>query len=273
MSLSINTNISGIRTANQINILNALMTKNQERLTSGYKINRASDSPAALVIATKFSSQIAGFEAAKANVANGINLVQSADKTLETFQTLLTQAKKLALDSMDGTRDASARTANNSELTNIIASIDRMANNTKFGGNKLLDGSFTNKNLQIGDDASQVYSLSVTDMRTSALGINSSTVDTAANATTALTAIDAAIDSVAAERGRLGAIQANVLETQSSTLDIQLENIKAAKATVDEVDPVAEQAEYTKNQTRLQIAMAMLTQSNQMQGLVLNLFR
>ena len=103
MTLSINTNISGIRTANQINILNALMTKNQERLTSGYKINRASDGPAALVIATKFSSQIAGFEAAKANVANGINLVQSADKTLETFQTLLTQAKKLALDSMDGT--------------------------------------------------------------------------------------------------------------------------------------------------------------------------
>jgi len=273
MSLSINTNIAGIRAANQVNILNTLMSKNQERLTTGYRINRAADGPAALIIATKFGSQIAGLEAAKSNVANGINLVQSADKTLETFQTLLTQAKKLALDSMDGSRDTDARTANNSELANIIASIDRMAANTKFGGNKLLDGSFSAKTLQIGDDASQTYSLTINDMRSAALGINASTVDTAANATTALAAIESAIDDVSAERGRLGAIQANVLETQSSTLDIQLENLKAAKATVDEVDPVSEQAEYTKNQTRLQIAMAMLSQSNQMQGLVLNLFK
>jgi len=273
MALTINTNISSLQAAYQINTISKSLQKNQQRLTTGYRINSAADGPAALIISVKFASQIAGMEQAQQNVSNGTNLVQSADKTLETVQKMLIAAKKLALDSLDGTRDSSARTANDLELTNQIASIDRITKNTKFAGNVLLDGTFTAKNLQIGDGAGQTYALTISDMTATGLSINASKVDTVANATTALDSINAAIDSVSAERGRLGAIQSNVLDTQAETLNIQLENIKAAKATVDATDTVAEQAEMTKNQTRLQIAMFMLQQSNQNAGLVLSLFR
>ncbi len=277
MALSINTNIASINAYNQLNKISSQLNLNQERLASGYRINKAADDPAGLVISTKFGSQIAGNNAAIKNVSNGINLTQTADKSLEVIQGLLEKAKTLALSSMDGTKSDSERTANNQELTEINASIDRIVNSTKFGEKKLLDGTEATLKFQMGGTAGDTYTMTMNDMNAAELGdgtnnIAAAAVDTTANATTALATIEGAIDQVAAERGRLGGIQTNVFEATKSSLQVQNENLKAAKATIDETDMAAEMADFQKNQIRLQVATAMLSSANQQSGLVLSLF-
>ena len=120
MALTINTNIQSLFATGQLNAVNKALSINQERLASGKRINKAADDPAGLIISTKFGSQIAGVEQALKNVDNAINLVQTADKSLGTMETLLKRAKQLALDSMDGTKSAAQRTANDQELQEHI---------------------------------------------------------------------------------------------------------------------------------------------------------
>jgi flagellin len=248
MALRINTNVASMNAYNQLNQINKQLSLNQERLASGYKINKAADDAAGLVISTKFGSQIAGNKAAVKNVENGINLVQTADKSLEVVQKLLEKAKTLALSSMDGSKSDSERTANNQELTEIKASIDRIVDATKFGDKKLLDGTNATLTFQMGATAGDTYTMTLNDMNAAKIGdgtnfISAAAVDTTTTATTALATIEGAIDQVAAERGRLGGIQANTFEATKSALEIQIENLTAAKASIDETDMAAEMAE------------------------------
>lgn len=271
MSLRINNNASTWMAAHNLQDVISQSNKVQERMTTGKKINRASDGPAALVIGKRFEAQLAGIEQAQKNVANSINLIDSADKSLETTEKLLIAAKQLALSSMDGTKSTEERTANNQELTEILASIDRIGNNTTFGSNKLLDGSFTAKTFQVGQNAGETVTISIGDMRGAALGVATSTVDTAANATTALGVIDTALSSVTAERGRLGGISKNTFGAIESNLKIQAENIESARSTIMDTDYEKDSALMQQLTVRMQVASAMLGASSQQSGLVLNL--
>lgn len=266
-------NISSLNAALQVNALNDALTKNQRNLTTTKKINSAADGSAAFVISTQFETQISGIKAVQENVSNSINLVNSAESTIDTIQKMLTKAQTLALNSADNSSDSNAKTANDTELQDILTSIDRIAQSTKFGNTNLLDGTFKNKNLQIGIGSSDTYSLSIGDMQVSGLSLTGIAVDTDTHATSALTKIQTALDSVTQERGKLGNVVNNVLNVQKDTLNIQLQNIQSANNTISATDMAAEQSAYSANQTRLQIAMAMLSQSNQMSGLVLNLFK
>jgi flagellin len=273
MALTINTNIQSLFATGQLNSVSKALSLNQERLASGKIINKAADDPAGLIISTKFGSQIAGVEQALKNVDNAINLVQTADKSLGTMETLLKRAKQLALDSMDGTKSTAQRTANNQELQEIISSIDRTAKNTKYGSVQLLDGTFSSKNFQIGESAGESYTMSINNMDATALTINALTVDTEANAANALTAIENASDTVSAERGRLGGIQKNSFEAIKSVLDTQKENLSAAKESIEATDYTTEVAEMNKNNVRLQVATMALQMANQNTGLVLSLLK
>ena len=277
MALSINSNISAMNAYNQLNDVNKLLNLNLERLASGKRINKAADDPAGMVIATKFSSQLSGTNVAMSNTDNAINLVQTADKSLGVVQGLLERAQALALSSMDGSKSVDERTANNDELTEINASIDRIIDNTKFGDNKLLDGTNADLKFQIGTEAGNTYTMTLNDMNAAELGDGTNTLDGAAvddvaNATTALATIQGAIDMVAAERGRLGGVQTNTFEATKSALEVQKENLTAALSTIQDTDMAQEASDYQQNQVRLQIANAMLSYANQSSGQVLSLF-
>ena len=270
--LTIN-NMSAQFAASMINNINAAMQKNQTNLTTGKRINSAADGAAAFTISSQFETQLSAIKAAQDNVSNGTNLVSTAESSIDTIQKMLVKAQTLALSSSDNSSDANAKAANDTELQDILTSIDRIANNTKFGTTSLLDGTFTNKNLQIGTAAADTYSLSISSMKVAGLALTGVAVDTDAHASAALTKIQTALDTVTQERGKLGNVVNNVLNVQQDTLAIQYQNIKSANTTISSTDMAAEQSAYTANQTRLQIAMAMLSQSNQMNGLVLNLFK
>lgn len=271
MSLRINNNSPSWMAAHNLQSVIKDMNSVQERMTTGRKINRASDGPASLVIGKRFEAQLAGIEQAQKNVANSINLIDSADKSLETTEKLLMSARQLALSSMDGTKSAAERTANNQELTEILASIDRIGNNTRFGDTQLLDGSFTAQTFQVGQTAGETVTVSIGDMRTDALDIDEVDVDTVANATTALAAIDTALNNVTAERGRLGGISKNTFSAIQSNLKVQAENIESARSTIMDTDYEKDSAVMAQLQVRMQVASAMLASTSQQSGLVLNL--
>lgn len=271
MALRINNNAPSYMAANNLQKVMKELNSVQERLTTGQKINKASDGPAALVIGKRFEAQLGGIDAASNNVQRGMDLFNTADKTLETVEGLLIKAKKLALDSMDGTKTDDERTANNQELTEIIGSIDRIANNTTFGTKKLLDGSFAAQTFQIGEQSGVTYTASINDMRATALGINASTVDTAANATTALTAIDDALADVTNERGRIGGIVSNTFESTLNNLKIQKENLESARSSIMDTNYEEDTANMQKLNVRMQVASALLAATSQQSGLVLNL--
>lgn len=278
MSLRINNNSPSMMASHNLQSVMKQMNSVQERLTTGRKINRASDGPASLVIGRRFEAQLVGISQAKKNVENAVNLMNTADKTLETVEDLLIKAKALALDSMDGTKSAAQRTANDQELAEIISSIDRIAGNTRFGDTQLLDGSFTSKSFQVGDTAGATVSVTLNDMQAEELNVEHGTDDgeisiaTASDAADALSAIDAAIDTVTAERGRIGGITSNTFQTTLANLSIQEENIEAARSTIMDSDYEKDTAEFQRLQVRMQVAAFMLQSTSQQSGLVLNLF-
>lgn len=277
MALRINNQAPTYMAAHNLQRVMRDMNSVQERLTTGLKINKASDGPASLVIGKRFEAQLAGISQAKKNVETAVNLMDTADKTLGTVEDLLIKAKSLALDSMDGTRSTEQRTANDQELQEILSSIDRIAGNTRFGDVQLLDGSFSSKAFQVGDTAGSTVTVSLGDMRTEALNIEHGTesgeinIATASDATTALAAIDTALSSVTAERGRIGGITANTFNPTLDNLNIQFENIEAARSTVMDSDYEKDTAEFQKINVRLQVASYMLQATSQQSSLVLNL--
>jgi flagellin len=277
MSLRINNQAPTYMAAHNLQKVMKDMNSVQERLTTGLKINKASDGPASLVIGKKFESQLAGIAQARKNVETAVNLMDTADKTLGTVEGLLIKAKTLALDSMDGTKSAAQRTANDQELDEILSSIDRISGNTKFGEVSLLDGTFSSKSFQVGDTAGATVSVSLNDMRTTALNIKHGTesgeinISSATTATSALSAIETALNSVTAERGRIGGITANTFKPTLENLNIQFENIESARSTVMDADYEKDTAEFQKLNVRLQVASFLLGSTAQQNSLVLNL--
>jgi flagellin len=277
MSLRINTNVPAIRSANVLNSINNQLALNQERLATGYRINKAADDPAGLIIASRFAQQIAGTKAAQKNVENGTKLIETADKSLGIVDGLLVRAKELALSSMDGAKSDEERTANQQELNEIISSIDRIVDNTRYGSKQLLDGTNSSLTFQIGDQVGVTYDLTLNDMNVDQLGDGTNTMDgadvsTIADATDALATIEGAINQVATERGRLGGVQKNTFEATANYLDVQYESLRAAKASIDETDMAAEAADLQRNQVRVQVATMALQIAEQQPGIVLSLF-
>jgi flagellin len=271
MGLRINNNAPTMGASNNLQSVMKQMTEVQERLTSGKRLNKASDGPADLIISKRLESQLAGLGQAQKNVETGMNLFTHADKTLETIEGQLKEAKTLALASLDATKSDEERTALNQQLTEIISSVDKIASSAKFGKVSLLDGTFTSKKFQIGDSATDTYTASINDMRATALGINSSAVDTVTNAGTALTAIEGAMEDVSSERGRLGSIGRNTFQPVLDNLKIQQENLESARSTIADTNYEKDTAEMQRLNVRMQIAAAMLSATSQQSGLVLNL--
>ena len=253
---------------------NNATSKSLEKLSSGFKINRAGDDAAGLAISEKMRSQIKGLETAQSNANDGISMVQTAEGALTEVHSMLNRMVELATKSANGTVESTVdRKAIQAEVTSLSAEIDRIATNTSFNGTALLNATATVK-LQVGETAAQTIGVSLTSMKVADLGITAATtfVSNQTLASGAITLINAAINKVSTQRAALGAVQ-NRLEHTINNLGVTSENITAAESRIRDVDMAKEMMSFTKNNILAQAAQSMLAQANQQPQGVLQLLR
>jgi len=250
-------------------------SKNAEKLSSGYRINRAADDAAGLSISEKMRRQVRGLTQASTNAQDGISCVQTAEGALTEVHSMLQRMNELATQAANGTNTTIDRQYIQAEVDQLVAEIDRVAETTTFNEQSLLDGNFTNKKLQVGAEgnAANTITLSIQKMNANGLGISGLKVTGSDGATAqgAMTTIKAAIKTVSEQRSNLGAKQ-NRLEHTIKNLDNVIENTTAAESRIRDVDMAEEMVQYSKNNILQQAGQSMLAQSNQATQGVLSLF-
>ena len=253
---------------------NNATSKSLEKLSSGFKINRAGDDAAGLAISEKMRSQIKGLETAQSNANDGISMVQTAEGALTEVHSMLNRMVELATKSANGTVETTVdRSAIQAEVTALSSEIDRIATHTKFNGTALLSGVNTAVTLQVGETSAQTISVSLTNMSSASLGVSATNlVSTQDNAAAAIETINTAINKVSTQRAALGAVQ-NRLEHTINNLSVTSENLTAAESRIRDVDMAKEMMSFTKNNILSQAAQSMLAQANQQPQGVLQLLR
>ncbi|CCJ33792.1 flagellin [Caloramator australicus] len=268
----INHNLNAMNAHRNLAMNNTALGKSVEKLSSGLRINRAGDDAAGLAISEKMRGQIRGLEQAARNSQDAISLIQTAEGALNETHAILQRMRELAVQAANDTNVEEDRTAISNEISQLKSEIDRIAGQTEFNTQKLLDGSFTTKAFQIGANKDQTISFGISNMNSTSLGLSSIAVDSATNATSAISTIDAAINKVSAERSKLGALQ-NRLEHTINNLGTAAENLTASESRIRDVDMAKEMMLFSKNNILAQAAQAMLAQANQLPQNVLQLLR
>ena len=284
-------NIAAMNSYRNYNNNTKSINKNLEKLSSGYRINRAGDDAAGLAISEKMRAQITGLETAQKNAKDGISLVQTAEGALTEVHSMLNRMYELAEQSANGTYDGdngTDRTQLQKEVKAIREEIQRISDFSNFNGQPLLTGGFSGQ-LQIGDSADEYITIDIKSTATAAMGEmeqaedgtlsvkEGSTLDdidiaTQAGASAAIGIVKGAINYVSDIRGDLGAIQ-NRLEHTINNLSVMQENMQDAEATIRDTDVANEMMKYTKNSILVQSAQAMLAQANQQPQGVLQLLQ
>lgn len=270
--MRINNNVNAMNTYRQLTVNNVNTGKSLEKLSSGFRINRAGDDAAGLSISEKMRGQIRGLQQASRNAQDGISLIQTAEGGLNETHSILQRMRELAVQAANDTNVTADRDSIKAELDELAGEITRIANQTEFNTQNILNtGTY---NFQVGANSGQVITLSITDMKATTLGVNASnlTVDTYTNATQTISTINDAIEDVSTMRSTLGAVQ-NRLEHTITNLDTGAENLQAAESRVRDVDMAKEMMNFTKNNILNQAATAMLAQANQQPQGVLQLLR
>jgi flagellin len=265
-------NISALNTHRQLGFNNSQAAKNLEKLSSGFRINRAGDDAAGLAISEKMRGQIRGLEMASKNAQDGISLIQTAEGALNETHAILQRMRELAVQAANDTNVTADREAIQSEINALVSEINRIADNTEFNTQKLLNGSFSGKAFQIGANSGQSITLTIATMNATALSIDSLKVTNATDANSAITSINKAIESVSSQRSALGAVQ-NRLEHTINNLGATAENLTAAESRIRDVDMAKEMMAFTKNNILMQAAQSMLAQANQQPQGVLQLLQ
>lgn len=263
-------NLSAMNTSRQLNGVQSAQSKSTEKLSSGYRINRAGDDAAGLSISEKMRSQIKGLNKATSNAQDGISLIQTAEGALNETHSILQRMNELATQAANETNTSTDKNAIQAEVDQLTSEIDRIQSTTQFNTMNLLDGSFTGKNLQVGALSGQKITISVGRMSAGCLGISGLKVSSFSTAGSAMEKIQAAITKVSDQRSTLGALQ-NRLEHTINNLQTTSENTSAAESRIRDVDMASEMVEYSKNNILAQAGQSMLAQANQSTQGVLSL--
>lgn len=265
-------NLTAMNANRQLGITTGQQAKSSEKLSSGYRVNRAADDAAGLTISEKMRSQIRGLNKASTNAQDGISLIQVAEGALNEAHSILQRMNELATQAANDTNTTSDRTAVQKEIDALTKEIDRIASTTQFNTQNLLSGGFNAKNLQVGALSGQKITITIGKMSATALGINSKTVSDYAKAGAAMKAFQNAISKVSTQRSALGALQ-NRLEHTVANLDNVAENTQAAESRIRDTDMAKEMVEYSKNNILAQAGQSMLAQANQATQGVLSLLQ
>lgn len=269
-------NIAAINSYRNLSINQNALSKNLEKLSSGYRINRAGDDAAGLAISETMRSQINGLNQAVNNANDAVGLIQTAEGAMTETHSMLQRMKTLATQAANGTYTETARKNIKSEIDALNSEITRIATTTKFNGESPLNPDKNKPNLTffIGATADKTNAMTVAQMTMTAkaLTIDNIDVGTTTDAFKAMASIDAAIERVSTYRATLGAAQ-NRLEHTVNNLKVTSENITSAESRIRDTDMADEITAYTKNNILLQAAQSMLSQSNAMPQGVLSMLQ
>ena len=267
-------NLTAMNANRQLGITTGQQAKSSEKLSSGYRINRAADDAAGLTISEKMRSQIRGLNKASDNAQDGISLIQTAEGALNEAHSILQRMNELATQAANDTNTSSDRTAIQKEIDALTSELDRIASTTQFNTQNLLDGKFSGKLLQVGSLNGQTISITITSMNAGGIGITATNnkVGTNSEAGKAMSVFQAAISKVSTMRSALGALQ-NRLEHTVANLDNVAENTQSAESRIRDTDMAEEMVEYSKNNILAQAGQSMLAQANQSTQGVLSLLQ
>lgn len=267
-------NIAAINSYRNLSTNQSALSKNLEKLSSGYKINRAGDDAAGLAISETMRSQINGLNQAVNNANDAIGLIQTAEGAMTETHSMLQRMKTLSTQAANGTYTETARKNIKAEIDALNSEITRIASTTEFNGEKPLNNGTKNLTFFIGASADKTNAMTVGQqvMTADALKINGIKVETTTDAFKAMKSVDAAIEVVSSYRATLGAAQ-NRLEHTVNNLKVTSENITSAESRIRDTDMADEITAYTKNNILLQAAQSMLSQSNAMPQGVLSMLQ
>lgn len=289
-------NMASANTNRQLGVTNGNLAKSTEKLSSGYRINRAADDAAGLSISEKMRGQIRGLDQASSNAQDGISLIQTAEGALGEIHSCIQRMRELTVQASNDTNVSADRFAIAKEVAALASEIDRIASQTEYNTMKLFDGAFTEKKLQVGANTLQTIDINIAQMDSTILGIDAGTIaeviSDAANQivgqgtvadgsgtpgdNTAITPlidiVNSALEFVSAQRSELGALQ-NRLEHTVANADNISENLQSAESRTRDVDMAKEMVRYSKDGILQQAAQSMLAQANQSTQGVLSLLQ
>ena len=270
-------NLTAANTNRQLGITTSGLQKSTEKLSSGYKINRAADDAAGLSISEKMRNQIRGLNKASDNAQDGISLVQTAEGALNEVHSMLQRMSELSVQAANGTNDTTDRSSINDEIQQLKTEIERVGSTTQFNKMNILDGTFStgaNKLLQVGANANQTIKIDI-DALQSVVGSSLKAglkTETATNAQSAITVVQSSIEKLSKLRSKLGAVQ-NRLEHTVANLDNISENTQSSESRIRDTDMAEEMVTYSKNNILQQAGQSMLAQANQANQGVLSLLQ
>lgn len=271
-------NMSALNTNRQLGITNGRLSDSTEKLSSGYKVNRAADDAAGLSISEKMRGQIRGLDQASSNAEDGQNLIQTAEGALSEIHSVLQRMRELTVQASNDTNVTADRVAIAAELSALTSEINRIASQTQFNTMNLLDGTFTSKLLQVGANSLQTMQINIDAMDASSLGVDvtvvANVVSTGAGSdiTGLISIVNSAITVVSLQRSKLGAIQ-NRLDHTIANADNMSENLQASESKIRDVDMADEMVNYSAASILQQAGQSMLAQANQATQGVLTLLR
>ena len=268
---AINTNISSLRTQAALSQNDRALQNAMQQLSTGKRINSAGDDAAGLAIASSMGAQIKSLNQEVRNANDGISLLQTAEGATSTITTILQRMRELAIQAQNNTYQDSDRTSMQTEVTALMSEIGRIASATKWNNMSVLDGSFTSKQVLIGDTST--VDISGTNMSTSTgLSLSGLSVSSVTGAASALTSIDTALGTVSTARATMGATINRLQYTVDNLTNIST-NLSASKSRIEDTDYSQATAELAKRQVIQQAATAMLAQANQQPQTILSLLK
>lgn len=275
MALRINQNMAAQNAYRNLSVSDGQMSKSLEKLSSGFRINRAADDAAGLALSEGLRSQVGGLKTAVRNAQDGVSVVQTAEGALQEVHSILQRGRDLQVQAANGSNNQTSLDGINAELNSLADEIDAIGTRTDFNGVKLLNGS-ANLKFQVGANSNDQVSVDLTGVDlTGAAGA----LRTAAGAntggvgdTTQIDLINTEITQVSSSRAKMGASQ-NRLEHTINSLSVAVENMSASESRIRDTDMAQEMMSFTKNQILSQAGTAMLAQANQAPQNVLQLLR
>jgi flagellin len=269
----INTNTAANSAVRYLNINAAQESSSLGKLSSGSKITKASDDAAGLAISTRISSDVTTLQQAATNASQATSILQTADGGASNISDILSRMKSLASESASGTVTNSSRAYINSEFTQLSSEIDSIATGTRYSGQSLLDGTSafaSGVSVLVGSSASDTITVTLSNLTSSALQLGSLSVSSLSGATSALTALDTAIDTVSSARATIGA-QESRFNFSASSISTQTENLQSANSAITDVDIASEQAKLSSAEVKTQAAVSAESAANKMPQYLLNL--
>lgn len=272
-------NMTALNANRQLGVTNTNLAKSTEKLSSGYRVNRAADDAAGLSISEKMRGQIRGLNQASTNAQDGTSLIQTAEGALSEMHSVLQRMRELTVQASNDTYVTADRQAIALEVRALTSEIDRISSQTEFNTMKLLSGGFKGKVLQVGANSKQVITFSISAMSSKALGIGNKEVagvismGTSGNTISpVISIVNKALTTVSLQRSTLGAIQ-NRLEHTISNADNTAENLQSAESRIRDLDMAKEMVSYSKSSILQQAGQSMLAQANQATQGVLSLLQ